>query len=187
MSELRIRCQWATGATPEEIEYHDKEWGRPCFDDRHLFEMLILEGVQAGLAWVTVLKKRAAYRRAFDQFDANKIAHYDDKKIAELLSNPGIIRNRLKIHAAITNARCYLTIVEQQSSFSDYIWQFTDGQPIVNAWQSFAQVPSTSSASEAMSKDLKKRGFKFVGHTICYAYMQATGMVNDHTTDCFCY
>ncbi len=178
------RCQWA-GDDPLYCAYHDDEWGVPSHDDRHLFEMLILEGAQAGLSWITILKKRDNYRRAFDQFDADKIARYDQHKIDELLQNAGIVRNRLKINATIENARCYLKVVEEYGSFSDYIWQFVDGEPIVNHWRTLKEVPVTTAESDAMSRVLKKRGFKFVGSTICYAYMQAVGMVNDHVAGCF--
>ena len=180
----RKRCPWA-GNDPLYCAYHDDEWGVPSVDDRHLFEMLILEGAQAGLSWITILKKRENYRQAFDHFDAEKIARYDQRKIDELLHNAGIVRNKLKINAAIENARQYLNIVEEYGSFSDYIWQFTGGQPTINHWPTLKQVPVTTRESDAMSKALKKRGFKFVGSTTCYAYMQAVGMVNDHVTDCF--
>ncbi|HGX93604.1 MAG TPA: DNA-3-methyladenine glycosylase I [Candidatus Tenderia sp.] len=180
----RKRCPWA-GNDPLYCAYHDDEWGVPSMDDRHLFEMLILEGAQAGLSWITILKKRENYRQAFDHFDAEKIARYDQRKIDELLHNAGIVRNKLKINAAIENARQYLNIVEEYGSFSDYIWQFTGGQPTINHWPTLKQVPVTTRESDAMSKALKKRGFKFVGSTTCYAYMQAVGMVNDHVTDCF--
>ena len=180
----RKRCPWA-GNDPLYCAYHDDEWGVPSVDDRHLFEMLILEGAQAGLSWITILKKRENYRQAFDHFDAEKIARYNQRKIDELLHNAGIVRNKLKINAAIENARQYLNIVEEYGSFSDYIWQFTGGQPTINHWPTLKQVPVTTRESDAMSKALKKRGFKFVGSTTCYAYMQAVGMVNDHVTDCF--
>ncbi len=180
----RKRCPWA-GNDPLYCAYHDDEWGVPSMDDRHLFEMLILEGAQAGLSWITILKKRENYRQAFDHFDAEKIARYDQRKIDELLHNAGIVRNKLKINAAIENARQYLNIVEEYGSFSDYIWQFSGGQPTINHWPTLKQVPVTTRESDAMSKALKKRGFKFVGSTTCYAYMQAVGMVNDHITDCF--
>ncbi|MGA2654746.1 MAG: DNA-3-methyladenine glycosylase I [Gammaproteobacteria bacterium] len=180
------RCAWVNH-DPLYIEYHDHEWGVPIYDDHLLFEFLILEGAQAGLNWLTVLKKRDNYREAFDHFDPEKIAKYNDKKIAGLLNNPGVIRNRLKINAAVTNAKAYLQVKQEWGRFSDYIWHFVDGKPIKNHWKSIKQVPATSLISDAMSKDLKKRGFKFVGSTICYAFMQAVGMVNDHTMDCFCY
>jgi DNA-3-methyladenine glycosylase I len=183
---VKQRCEWARGSALER-EYHDKEWGMPVHDDTKLFEFLILEGMQAGLSWSTILKKRQGYVRAYDGFDARKIARYDTKKIKDLLSNPGIIRNRLKILASIANASGYLQVQEEFGSFDDYIWHFVDGKPKVNKWQSLNQIPDKTRESEAMSKDLKKRGFKFVGPTICYAFMQATGMVNDHTLDCFRY
>lgn len=185
MENGKIRCDWANGSDLEK-EYHDREWGVPSSDDQHLFEMLILEGAQAGLSWVTVLKKRESYRKAFDRFDPVKIAAYDEKKREELLSNPGIIRNRLKVDAAIQNARAYLKIIEKGETFSDYIWQFTDGEMIVNYPQKMSDLPAITPSSEKMSKQLKKDGFKFVGPTICYAFMQAVGMVDDHLVDCFC-
>ena len=181
------RCEWATNVDTLYTDYHDEEWGVPVYDDRKLFEMLILEGAQAGLSWITILKKREHYRKVFNQFDANKIARYTDRKCASLLKDPGIVRNRLKVNATVVNAQSYLDILEAHESFSAYIWQFVDGKPIKNRWASMQAVPVTTKQSDAMSKDLKKRGFKFVGSTICYAYMQAVGMVNDHTTDCFCY
>jgi len=179
----KTRCSWAIHSEIEK-EYHDREWGVPNFDDRHLFEMLILEGAQAGLSWLTVLKKRESYRKAFDGFDPETIARYDDAKRAELLSNPGIIRNRLKVDAAIQNAKVYLSIKDQGKSFSDYIWAFVDGKPIINEFREMNDVPAETEISKRMSKQLKKDGFKFVGPTICYAFMQAVGMVNDHTVDC---
>lgn len=180
------RCGWAEHSELEKI-YHDQEWGVPNFDDRHLFEMLILEGAQAGLSWLTVLKKRDSYREAFDGFDPEKIAHYDDKKKTVLLDNPGIIRNRLKVDATIQNAKSYLEISEKHGSFSKYIWQLVDGKPIVNEFEKMSDVPAETEISRAMSKQLKKDGFKFVGPTICYAFMQAVGMVNDHLVSCFRY
>ncbi len=182
----KTRCRWVTD-DPIYIDYHDQEWGVPCYDDQHLFEMLILEGAQAGLSWLTILKKREGYRKAFTQFDAKKMARFSEKKIETLLQNPAIVRNRLKVNAAITNARAYLAIVEEHGNFSDYIWQFIGGKPVINHWKNFKDIPVTTAESDSMSKDLKKRGFKFVGSTICYAYMQSVGMVNDHTTDCFRY
>jgi DNA-3-methyladenine glycosylase I len=167
------------------IRYHDEEWGTPLYDDQKLFEFLILEGAQAGLSWETVLKKRPAYREAFDQFDPARVAAYDQRKVEQLLANEQIIRNRLKIAAAIQNARAFLTIRAEYGTFSHYIWQFVGSQPRANAWHSLADLPTTTPESDAMSKALKKRGFTFVGSTICYAFMQATGMVNDHTLDCF--
>lgn len=187
MSKNEIkRCAWVNN-DPIYIHYHDKEWGVPVFDDRLLFEFLILEGAQAGLSWITILKRRDAYRECFDYFDPEKIARYDAKKYQSLLENKGIIRNRLKIQAAINNAQSFLAIKEEFSCFSDYIWQFVDGKPIQNHWKTHKQVPAKTAISDKMSKDLKKRGFKFVGSTICYAYMQAVGMVNDHITECFRY
>ena len=180
------RCEWAL-AKPLEQKYHDEEWGVPIHDDRLLFEFLILEGAQAGLSWSTILKKRDGYRQAFDNFDAEKIARYSKKKVAALLSNPQIIRNRLKVNAAITNARAFLDIQADFDSFDTYIWQFVDGSPIQNSWKKMAQVPPYTSQSGAMANDLKNKGFMFVGATICYAFMQAVGMVNDHTVDCFRY
>lgn len=185
MAEIK-RCAWCS-SDPLYQQYHDEEWGVPSYDDQHLFEMLILEGAQAGLNWLTILKKRQGYRKAFDHFDARKVARYTPKKIEKLLLNPGIIRNRLKVQAAVTNAQNYLEVKDEFGSFSDYIWQFVDGEPVINHWKNLKQVPASTKQSDAMSKELKKRGFKFVGSTICYAYMQAVGMVNDHTTDCFRY
>ena len=179
------RCPWVDLSKPDYIDYHDKEWGVPVHGDRLLFEFLILEGAQAGLSWYTVLRKRENYRLAFDQFDVEKVARYDDQKVQELLSNPGIIRNRSKVAAAIGNARSFLAVQDQFGSFDAYIWNFVGGRPIVNELRSFADFRATSMESDAMSKDLLKRGFKFVGSTICYALMQATGMVNDHTVECF--
>jgi DNA-3-methyladenine glycosylase I len=167
------------------IAYHDAEWGAPLHDDRALFELLILEGAQAGLSWSTVLRKRANYRRAFDGFDARRIAAYDDAKVAALLADAGIVRNRLKIAAAIANARAFLAVGKEFGSFDRYIWQFTGGRPVQNRWRSMDQVPARTAQSDAMSKDLGRRGFRFVGSTICYAFMQATGLVNDHLTGCF--
>lgn len=182
----KTRCAWVAD-NPLNIHYHDHEWGRPIYDDQKLFEFLILEGAQAGLSWLTILKKRDNYRACFDNFLPQKIALYDQHKIDSLLSNPGIIRNRLKIASAITNAKAYLQIIKQWPSFSDYLWHFVDGQPIKNHWDTIKHVPTKTILSDKMSKDLKIQGFKFVGSTICYAFMQAVGMVNDHTTDCFCY
>lgn len=178
------KCRWALNSASEE-HYHDHEWGVPLHDDAKLFEFLLLEGAQAGLSWRTILDKRDAYRLAFDGFDARKIALYDEYKVTELLTNPGIVRNRLKINAAINNAQAFLAVQEAFCSFDAYIWQFVDGQPKQNTWQTHAELPAYSAGSEEMSRDLQQRGFKFVGRTICYAYMQAVGMVNDHTTDCF--
>lgn len=178
------RCAWADN-TPLEIAYHDKEWGVPVHDDRLLFEFLILEGAQAGLSWITILKKREGYRQAFDNFDPLKIAGYDEHKLQQLIQNPQIVRNRLKIKSTVTNARAFLELQEKWGSFDRYIWQFTDGQPLQNQWANMEEIPASDPRSESMSKELKRQGFKFVGPTICYAFMQATGMINDHTTDCF--
>lgn len=178
------RCTWA-GTTEPYITYHDEEWGVPLHDDQKLFEMLNLEGAQAGLSWITVLKKRPHYQEVFDQFDAQKIVQYDERKIDMLLHDAGIIRNRLKINAVITNARAYLEILDFHGSFDEYIWQFVDGQPIINQYRTMQDVPAKTPISDTMSKALKKAGFKFIGSTICYAYMQAVGMVNDHTMNCF--
>lgn len=180
------RCEWVTGEQLY-IDYHDYEWGRASFDEQYLFEMLCLEGAQAGLSWWTILQKREHYRRVFDQFDPWKMVLYDKQKVAELLGDPGIVRNRLKVNSVISNAEAYLRIVESGRSFADYIWQFVDGEPIINQWQDGQDVPVSTGISELMSRQLKKDGFKFVGPTICYAYMQAIGMVNDHLVDCFCH
>ena len=181
---VQQRCEWGTSSTLY-IEYHDKEWGVPVHDERMLFEFLILEGAQAGLSWSTILNKRQAYIQAFDHFEPSKVASYEDTKVQQLLGNPGIVRNRLKIQAAIQNARSFLKVQEQYGSFNTYIWQFVDGKPVQNSWKSLREIPATTKESHAMSKDLKKRGFTFVGFTICYAFMQAVGMVNDHIVDCF--
>jgi len=183
MSKPVTRCGWVSD-DPLYVKYHDREWGVPVYHDRRLFEMLILEGAQAGLSWITILKKRAHYRKVFDRFDPKKIAFYDKRKINSLLQDPGIVRNRLKVESTVLNARCYLELKEQESRFSDYLWQFVDGEPVVNKWKTLEEVPVTTVQSDAMSKALKARGFKFVGTTICYAFMQAVGMVNDHTIDC---
>jgi DNA-3-methyladenine glycosylase I len=180
-----VRCRWATSEL--NIPYHDEEWGVPVHEDQKLFEFVILEGAQAGLSWDTILKKRARYLEVFDNFDARKIAAYDKKKVKALLSDAGIIRNRLKIDATIGNARAFLVVQEEFRTFDAYIWRFVGGQPIQNKWKSHQKLPATSSESDAMSKDLKERGFRFVGSTICYAFMQATGMVNDHSVECFRY
>jgi len=176
------RCPWAEAELHH--DYHDTEWGVPSHDDRHLFELLILEGAQAGLSWSTILKKRPAYRTAYDDFDPAKVARYDARKIARLLADPGIVRNRLKVEASILNARAFLAVQKEFGSFDRYIWQFVGGRPIQNRWTATKQVPARTPESDAMSKDLKKRGFKFVGTTICYAFMQAVGMVNDHLVTC---
>ena len=180
------RCEWANGSELEQ-SYHDNEWGVAVHDDRSLFEFLVLEGAQAGLSWSTILRKREGYRKAFENFDVQKISRYSEDDIARLLINSEIIRNKLKINATITNARAFLQVQEQFGSFDHYIWQFVHGRPIQNSWERMIDIPSSTSESEAMSKDLRKRGFKFVGATICYAFMQAVGMVNDHVVDCFRY
>jgi DNA-3-methyladenine glycosylase I len=180
------RCDWV-GADPLYLAYHDQEWGVPLHDDRRLFEMLILEGAQAGLSWITILRKRDSYRQAFDNFEAAKIAAYDEGKIETLLADPGIVRNRRKVEAAILNARACLAVQQEFGTFDAYIWQFVGGRPRQNTWRTLSEIPAQTPESEAMSKDLLKRGFKFVGPTICYAFMQATGLVNDHTVDCFRY
>jgi DNA-3-methyladenine glycosylase I len=182
-SQELTRCPWAVG--PEYIAYHDGEWGVPVHEDRRLFEFLILEGAQAGLSWITILKKRQNYRDAFDQFDARIIARYGKPKRQKLMANPGIVRNRLKIESSIQNARSFLAVQEECGSFDNYIWRFVDGQPRQTNRKSFKVVPARTAESDAMSKDLKRRGFKFVGTTICYAFMQAVGMVNDHLVECF--
>lgn len=184
------RCGWLEyNGYPSElyVAYHDEEWGVPVHADRLLFEFLILEGAQAGLSWATILNKRENYRKAYDNFDPNKVAKYDDTKHQELLQNEGIVRNRLKVAASITNAKAFLEVQKEFGSFDKYIWGFVGGKTIQNQWKSLKELPATTKESDAMSKDLKKRGFKFVGSTICYAHMQATGMVNDHTIDCFRY
>lgn len=180
-----VRCAWASNELS--IRYHDEEWGVPVHDDRVLFEFLILEGAQAGLSWNTILNKRDNYRKAFDGFDAKRIAGYDQGKVRELLADPGIVRNKLKIASAIENARAFLRVQEEFGSFDRYVWQFVGGKPRVNKWRSLRQVPARTPESDEMSKDLKKQGFKFVGSTICYAFMQAVGMVNDHAVGCFRY
>lgn len=180
-----VRCGWATNDLS--VQYHDREWGVPQHDDRALFELLILEGAQAGLSWDTILKKRANFREAFDDFDAVKIARYGRTRLEQLLRNEGIVRNRLKIAAAIQNAAAFLSVQREHGSFDRYIWRFVGGRPLINEWRKSNQVPSRTAESDAMSNDLKKRGFSFVGSTICYAFMQATGMVNDHMVDCFRY
>jgi len=184
MSE-KTRCQWSSGGNELYIDYHDREWGVPQHDDRMLFEFLILEGAQAGLSWSTILNKREGYRKAFSGFDPVRVSRYDQAKIARLLQDPGIVRNRLKVESTVINARAFLAVQEEFGSFDTYIWQFTNGTTIQNSWKAMKQVPASTKESDAMSKDLKSRGFKFVGNTIMYAHMQATGMVNDHTIDCF--
>ncbi len=178
------RCEWC-GDDPLYVQYHDAEWGVPVYDDRKLFEFLLLEGAQAGLSWITILRKRAHYRQAFDDFDPDKIARYDEAKLADLLQNPGIVRNRLKVETAVKNARAYLDIQQTEGSFSRFLWQFVDGQPMQNSWLALNEIPAATAVSQTMSKTLKKRGFNFVGPTICYAFMQAVGMVNDHVITCF--
>jgi len=185
--DTKIRCDWAVGQFEEYVKYHDEEWGVPVHDDNVHFEFLILEGAQAGLSWVTVLKKREGYRKSFANFDPKKVAEFDEAKIQELLQFEGIIRNKLKVRSVVTNAQKFLEIQKEFGSFDKYIWGFVDGKPIVNQWKNLSEVPATTAESDALSKDLKKRGFKFVGSTIMYAFMQACGLVNDHTLDCFCY
>lgn len=180
------RCAWC-GDDPLYVQYHDEEWGVPQHDDRRLFEMLILEGAQAGLNWLTILRRRANYRRAFDDFDPAQVAGYDDARVAALLADPGIVRNRLKVAAAVQNATAFLAVQAEFGSFDAYIWRFVGGQPRLNAWRALSEVPAATDESRTMSKDLLKRGFRFVGPTICYAFMQAVGLVNDHTVDCFRY
>ncbi len=183
MSDI-VRCEWA-GSDPLYIDYHDKEWGRPLHNETRLFEMLILEGMQAGLSWITILKKREAFRAAFDGFDPARVARYGPEKIAELLANPGIIRNRLKIAAAVGNAQLFLQVQQQYGSFDAFIWEYVDNAPITNRWNKISDMPASTPLSDKISKDLKKMGFKFVGSTIIYAYMQSIGMVNDHLRTCF--
>jgi len=180
------RCEWANRSELEQ-SYHDKEWGVPNHRDRSLFEFLVLEGAQAGLSWSTILRKREGYRKAFDDFDVRKISRYSENDVSRLLANSEIVRNRLKIHATITNARAFLRVQEQFGGFGPYIWRFVNGRPIQNSWKRMSDIPPSTPQSETMSKDLQKRGFKFVGPTICYAFMQAVGMVNDHVVDCFRY
>lgn len=180
----RARCPWP-GTDDLYLHYHDREWGVPLHDDRRLFEMLILEGAQAGLSWITVLRKRERYRAAFDGFDPERVARYTPARVDRLLNDAGIIRNRLKVESAVRNARAFLDVQEAFGSFDRYVWQFVDGRPLVNRWETMREVPAQTPASDAMSRDLKRRGFSFVGSTICYAHMQATGMVNDHLVSCF--
>lgn len=187
MGKVVTRCRWAEGVSLDYIEYHDKEWGVPVWDDRTQFEFLILEGAQAGLSWSTILNKRAGYRKLFADFDPEKVARFTAKRVEKILLNPAIVRNRLKVQSAVTNAKAFLGVQEEFGSFCDYIWRFVDGKPIQNKFRKDGDVPATSPESDALSKDLKKRGFKFVGSTIIYAHMQATGMVNDHVTGCFRY
>lgn len=185
MARAKQRCQWCESGDELYIDYHDHEWGVPVHDDQKQFEFLTLESAQAGLSWSTVLNKREGYRKAFAGFDPVKVARFSDKKIAKLLENPAIIRNRLKVNAAVTNARAFLAVQDEFDGFDHYLWRFVGGKPIQNKWRTMKQVPATSKESDALSKDLKQRGFKFVGSTIVYAHMQAVGMVNDHTVDCF--
>jgi DNA-3-methyladenine glycosylase I len=183
---MNNRCEWAQKS---EIysKYHDEEWGNPLHDDQKLFEFLILEGMQAGLSWITILKKRDAFRKAFEDFDVNKVASFDRQKVEELMSDPGIIRNRLKIEASINNAQHFLEVVEEFGSFDRYIWGFVDQKPVINHWTALSEIPAKTELSDRISEDLKRRGFKFVGSTIIYSHMQATGMINDHLVTCFCH
>ncbi len=182
------RCAWPSPSDdPLELSYHDREWGVPQHDDRALFEALVLDGMQAGLSWMTILRKREAFRRAFDGFDPARVARYDERKVEELLTDEGIVRNRQKIAAAIENAQAFLAVQEEYGGFDAYIWSFVGGRPKVNSWRAWEEIPAKTPESEAMSADLKRRGFRFVGPTICYAFMQAEGLVNDHTVDCFRY
>ncbi len=181
------RCAWGIGSDPLYTAYHDQEWGVPVHDDRRLFEFLVLEGAQAGLSWATILRRREGYRAAFDNFDVATVAAYDEARIAALLADPRIIRNRRKVESAVNNARAFLRVQAEFGSFDAYMWRFVGGQPKINAWRTLSEIPAETDESRAMSRDLKARGFSFVGPTICYAHMQAVGMVNDHTTDCFRY
>jgi len=185
-SNILIRCAWS-GSDPLYQAYHDKEWGVPVHDDRRFFEMLILEGAQAGLSWSTILRKRENYRVAFDGFDPEKVSRYSKTRVDKLMKNEGIVRNRLKIESTVLNARAFLAVQKEFGSFDRYLWQFVGGKPLMNHWRTTKEIPASTPESDALSKDLKKRGFKFVGTTICYAFMQAVGMVNDHSTDCFRY
>jgi DNA-3-methyladenine glycosylase I len=184
---MKTRCEWVGSKNPLMVAYHDKEWGKPLNNDQQLFEFLILEGAQAGLSWETILNRRENYRKIFKQFDPNKLAKLKDPQLEKILENPGIIRNRLKVYSVRINALAYLDTRREFGSFSKYCWSFVEGKPIVNKWKKLSTIPANTVESDAMSKDMKKRGFKFVGSTICYAFMQATGMVNDHTIDCFRY
>jgi DNA-3-methyladenine glycosylase I len=181
------RCDWVPEADPAYVAYHDEEWGFPSHDDVHLFEMLTLEGAQAGLSWSTILRKREGYRKAFAAFDAAKVARFDRRKVQRLLENPDIVRNRLKVESAVNNARCVLDVREEFGSFDAYVWGFVGGEPIVGGWEALGEIPAETAESLAMSKDMRARGFRFVGPTVCYAFMQAVGLVNDHTTGCFRY
>lgn len=182
---MKTRCGWVNNTFPEYVKYHDEEWGVPVYDDKTHFEFLILEGAQAGLSWSTVLKKREGYKQAFADFDVEKVARFSPSQMEALVTNPGIIRNKLKIAATVNNAQRFIEVQKEFGSFNKYIWSFVNNEPIVNNWKSYKEAPATSTESDALSKDLKKRGFKFVGSTIIYAHMQATGLVNDHSTDCF--
>jgi DNA-3-methyladenine glycosylase I len=182
----KTRCGWA-GDDPLYVRYHDEEWGVPVHDDRTHFEFLILEGAQAGLSWITILRKRESYREAFDGFDPERVARFRKPRIEKLLQNPGIVRNRLKVESAVTNAKAFLAVAEEHGSFDAFLWPFVGGKPKKNAWKSLADIPARTPESDALSKELKRRGFKFVGSTICYAHMQAVGLVNDHLVDCFRY
>jgi DNA-3-methyladenine glycosylase I len=184
---VKLRCEWAVNGSPTDIEYHDNEWGVPVHSDKKLFEFLLLESAQAGLSWSIILKKREGYRKAFDDFDANRVANYDQRRVQVLLTNPSIIRNRLKIQSTITNARAFLRLQQEFGSFDSYLWNFVDGRPKHNGWKSWIEIPSRTEISDVLSNDLKRRGFVFVGSTICYSMMQAVGMVNDHTVYCFRY
>ena len=184
---MKVRCEWAANGSPIDIEYHDNEWGVPVHDDKKLFEFLLLESAQAGLSWTTILKKREGYKKAFDNFDADEVANYDSRRLRQLLTNPSIIRNRLKIHSSVKNARAFIKVQKEFGRFDSYLWNFVGGKPKHNEWKSWIEVPSRTEISDDLSKDLKKRGFTFVGSTICYSLMQAVGMVNDHTTCCFRY
>ena len=184
---VKLRCEWAANGSPTDIEYHDNEWGVPVHSDKKLFEFLLLESAQAGLSWSIILKKREGYRKAFDDFDANRVANYDQRRVQELLTNTSIIRNRLKIQSTITNARAFLKLQQEFGSFDSYLWNFVDGRPKHNGWKRWIEIPSRTEISDVLSNDLKRRGFVFVGSTICYSMMQAVGMVNDHTVYCFRY
>jgi DNA-3-methyladenine glycosylase I len=179
------RCGWVRADSPAYVAYHDHEWGVPVHDDRLLFELLILEGAQAGLSWETILRKRDRYREVYDGFDPARVALFDERRIAQLLADPGIVRNRLKVHASVGNARAFLDVQQEHGGFDAYIWSFVDGRPVQNSWRSLGELPARTPVSDAMSRDLQRRGFKFVGSTICYAFMQAAGLVNDHETGCF--
>ena len=185
--QMKVRCEWAANGSPIDIEYHDNEWGVPVHDDKKLFEFLLLESAQAGLSWTTILKKREGYKKAFDNFDADEVANYDSRRLRQLLTNPSIIRNRLKIHSSVKNARAFIKVQKEFGRFDSYLWNFVGGKPKHNEWKSWIEVPSRTEISDDLSKDLKKRGFTFVGSTICYSLMQAVGMVNDHITCCFRY